>query len=167
MAGFREIKSPNFWDNRSGYRPESIVIHITDGSAQSTIHTFQNPASKVSAHYLVTQKGEVISFVEETSSAWHCGTVSAPTWQLLKKDVNPNLYTIGIEFESRNIGPLTWQQIFIGAWLISNVSQRWGIPLSDPYILGHREINAGKECPGKYVNVAALAWLAVSFGEKA
>jgi V8-like Glu-specific endopeptidase len=50
-----------------------VVIHITDGgrAINGTVGWFQNPAAKVSAHYIVGQDGEVVQMVRENDVAWH------------------------------------------------------------------------------------------------
>jgi len=157
--------SPNFWKGRKGQKPEAIVIHITDGTAQSCINTFQNPATSVSAHYLVTKQGTIISFVEETDSAWHCGVVKNPTWPGLKKGVNPNLYTIGIENEGKGGDKPTLRQAIACAWLVRKICANWNIPLDPQHVIPHRWINGGKTCPGSGFEVGCLIWLAQILGK--
>ncbi|RLG70037.1 MAG: N-acetylmuramoyl-L-alanine amidase, partial [Candidatus Iainarchaeum archaeon] len=93
------IKSPNFWKGRRGFKPEAIVIHITEGTASSTIDWFTRIESQVSSHYLIDRSGKVYQFVKEEDTAWHAGKVVQASWKLLKQGVNPNFYTIGIELE--------------------------------------------------------------------
>ena len=94
-------KSPNFWVGRKGYRPEAVVIHIMDGTLVGTDSWFANHDSQVSAHYGVGKNGEVHQYVQENDTAWHAGRVDAPVWKLIRPNLNPNLYTIGIEHEGR------------------------------------------------------------------
>jgi N-acetyl-anhydromuramyl-L-alanine amidase AmpD len=156
--------SPNFWKGRKGYKPEAIVIHITDGTAQSCIFTFTNPDNKVSAHYLVTKTGEIIQFVAETDTAWHAGRVKAPTWPALKPGVNPNLYTIGIELEGKNNDMPTVAQTIAAVWLVNKICANWSIPLDVGHIVPHNAINSAKECPGRGIQVGCLIWLAQVLG---
>src|SRR3989344_3627451 len=94
-------KSSNFWVGRKGYRPEAVVIHIMDGTLPGTDSWFANPTSQVSAHYGIGKSGEVHQYVQENDAAWHAGLVNAPVWKLIRPNVNPNLYTIGIELEGK------------------------------------------------------------------
>ena len=68
----REVLSPN-WDERS--EPISmVVLHYTDlRSADEAIERLCDPAAKVSAHYLITEEGEVVRLVPEDKRAWHAG----------------------------------------------------------------------------------------------
>jgi N-acetylmuramoyl-L-alanine amidase len=84
---------------RGGFRPEAVVIHVMEGTLVGTDSWFNNPASKVSAHYGVGRDGTIHQYVSETDTAFHAGRRSKPTWGLIKDGINPNLYTIGIEHE--------------------------------------------------------------------
>jgi len=159
---YRFIKSPNYWVGRGTYKPEAVVIHITDGSKNSVINTFKNPSSNVSAHYLVTLGGSIIQLVKEEDTAWHVGRITRASWPLLRIGINPNLYTIGIEFEGFNGQRPTFLQAVIGAWLISRVCANWGIPIDTSHVIPHNWIRADKECPGGGISVGCLIWLAQS-----
>jgi len=64
--------SPNF-DERS--LPITIlVMHYTGmKDAASAINWLANPEAKVSAHYVVTEDGQVVQMVDEEKRAWHAG----------------------------------------------------------------------------------------------
>ena len=51
-----------------------LVLHYTGmPDAQSAIDWLANPESRVSAHYVVTEDGEVVRMVAEEHRAWqHC-----------------------------------------------------------------------------------------------
>src|SRR3546814_21046163 len=70
--GFRMIDtpSPNFDERKL---PVSmLVLHYTGmADAASAIEWMANPASKVSAHYCVTEEGQVVKMVDEDKRAWH------------------------------------------------------------------------------------------------
>ena len=155
--------SPNFWHGRKGYKPEAIVIHITDGTAKSCINTFLNPRTEVSSHYLIAKTGQIFNFVNEKDSAWHCGKIVRPKWKLLKKGVNPNRYTIGIEHEGQNNDPLTLEQIIASSKLISLIAKKWNIPLDNQHIIPHNWIRSDKICPGKGINIECLICLSKVF----
>jgi N-acetylmuramoyl-L-alanine amidase len=120
------------------------------GSFSSTVHWFADPASRVSSHYLVGLDGRVIQFVDERDTARHAGRVKDPTARLVGAD-NPNLYTVGIEFEDGG-EPHTVErpneQYGAGAELLRAIAERWSIELDREHVVGHREIYAAKTCPG-------------------
>lgn len=143
-------KSPNFWSGRKGYKPELIVIHIMDGTLPGTDSWFINPASQVSAHFGIGKKGEVHQYVKEEDAAWHAGRVDAPSAKLVKANVNPNLYTIGIEHEGKPEDKWTDEMKQASASLIREVCQRWQIPIDRDHIIGHYQIYSKKpDCPAR------------------
>lgn len=154
------IGSPNKTIGRGNHSPEAIVIHIMEGSLKGTDSWFKTPASQVSAHYGVGKNGDVHQYVDELNTAWHAGRVASPTWALIKKNINPNVYTIGIEHEGVANSPWTDEMYGASALLISAICQRWGIPLDRNHIVGHREIYAPKTCPGAVVSLDKLLLLA-------
>lgn len=143
-----EKKSPNFWSGRKGYRPEAVVIHIMDGTLVGTDSWFANTTSQVSAHYGIGKNGEVHQYVQENDAAWHAGRVDAPVWKLIKPNINPNLYTIGIEHEGKPDDVWTDAMKQSSATLIREICQRWQIPIDRDHIVGHFEIFSKKpNCP--------------------
>ena len=143
-------KSPNFWAGRKGYRPEGVVIHIMDGTLVGTDSWFANPASLVSSHYGIGRTGEVHQYVKEEDTAWHAGRVDAPVWKLIKSNINPNLYTVGIEHEGKPDDVWTDAMKQSSAALIREICQRWQIPIDRNHIVGHFEIFSKKpNCPAR------------------
>jgi len=90
--------TPNFVPGREGHAPEGIVLHTADGSFESVTAWFAKASSGVSAHYLVGLDGRVAQFVQEADTARHAGRKVRAVAALARK-TNPNLTTIGIEFE--------------------------------------------------------------------
>lgn len=141
--------SPNFWDNRSGYKPEAIVIHIMCGTLIGTDSWFANSQSQLSAHYGIGQAGDIHQYVKEECAAWHAGQVNSPLWNLLKPNINPNLYTVGIEHEGNpdTVWPDTMKAA--SAALIYDICKRWNIPIDRQHIIGHYQIDGVRKsnCP--------------------
>lgn len=78
---------------------DTIVIHYTaNGSIEDTIAWFQNPANKVSAHYVIDLDGRIVQMVPDAKRAYHAGVSS------LNGRVGVNAFSIGIELI--NWGPL-------------------------------------------------------------
>ena len=154
------IGSPNKDKGREGYRPEAIVIHIMEGTLKGTDAWFSNDESGVSAHYGVGKNGEIHQYVGESDRAWHTGRIVSPTWRLLKTDVNPNWYTIGIEHEGREDTSWSNAMYTASARLIDEICRRWSIPCDRDHIIGHREIRSDKTCPGFEVELDKLVDMA-------
>lgn len=142
---------------RSDYGVDMIVIHVTEGDAESVVSWFNNPKAEVSAHYMVRKDGVVVQFVSEDDTAWHAGRVSAPTAELVidRSPSNPNGYSIGIEHEGSGRERLTLGQRIASVGLIRDICARRGIPIDRRHIVGHHEIFAPKTCPGA-IDVDAL-----------
>jgi N-acetyl-anhydromuramyl-L-alanine amidase AmpD len=139
----RTAASPNFDEGRGGTAIDRIVIHIADVPiVQSVVNNFSNAASKVSAHYLVGPGGEVVQFVAEKDTAWHCK--------------GSNRRSIGIEHIAVKRGGADYprrdgsKQHFdaqaptqleyeTSAALVASLCDKYQLPINRSTILGHKE----------------------------
>lgn len=146
----------------SAFPVDLIVIHVTEGDADSVVAWFNDPAAKVSAHYLVQKDGTVVQFVREEDTAYHAGRVAGATATLVRDrpGANPNGYSIGIEHEGDGTHELTDAQHAASVELMRTIATRWSIPIDRTHIVGHHEIFAPKSCPGA-IDVDALVHDAV------
>jgi hypothetical protein len=161
------LLSGNHASGRGGHRPEALVIHVMEGTMESTLSWFRSPASKVSAHYGVSRAGEVVQYVRDEDTAWHAGRVLRPTAEMVleRPGVNPNLWTIGIEHEGGADQEPTAAQLAASAELMKTLSDRWDIPLDLRHVIPHRAIYAAKTCPGR-IEVSTLIQLATRGGAR-
>lgn len=148
-------------------RRENVVgigIHVTEGTADSAIAWFNTPAADVSSHYLVTKRGGIIQFVDETDEAWAQGRVDHPTAKLVlaRLGMNPNAYLISIEHEGDGQHDLTDAQRTASAELVADIARRHKFPVTREHVIGHHEIYSLKSCPGK-IDVDQLVRLAQTF----
>src|SRR2546423_5315577 len=107
----------------------AIVIHETDGTWLSATNWFQNPRSRVSAHYLVRAwDGGIMQFVAEGDTAYQARTA--------------NPWSIGIEheYDPRHAIPHTFAQYRSSALLVCAIARRYGIPTDRAHIVGHNEV---------------------------
>jgi N-acetyl-anhydromuramyl-L-alanine amidase AmpD len=143
-----QAPSPNFGAGRNGRKIVAIVDHITDGAMPGCLQWLQNPASQVSAHYVVARAGDIYKLVAESDSAWHCGIVDKPNWNLYD-GTNPNHYTIGIEHEGTD-GTLTAAQYQSTLWLHKQLVSAYAIPVDNNHIIGHCRLDTVNRanCPG-------------------
>lgn len=132
--------SPNRSVRAGGAKPTHIILHAMVGfygtQKSGTIALFMNPKSKVSAHYLVSRKGEICNMVKDSLAAWHVK--------------NFNSLSLGIEFEDMIPGVKgncmtnpnwhTPEQLKAGAELVATLMKKHNIPLknvmqhSDPFL---------------------------------
>ena len=86
--------SPNF-DSRNAQPVDMLVLHYTDMlNWQDALARLCDAEAKVSAHYLITESGEVHALVEESNRAWHAGEAS---WRGAS---NINTRSVGIELSN-------------------------------------------------------------------
>ncbi len=99
--------SPNFGHRKDGKRPSLLVLHYTGmETGEAAEGWLVNPASEVSAHYIVHEDGRIVQMVPESERAWHAGQSS---W---KGETDINSSSIGIEIV--NGGPLLGFPEFAG-----------------------------------------------------
>jgi N-acetylmuramoyl-L-alanine amidase CwlA len=145
-----------------GFKPEAIVIHIGEGSLRSIDQQFNDPNSKVSAHYCVAKSGIIHQYVHETDTAFHAGTVDRPSWPLIKPGqkpdtfINPNFYTIGIEHEGFADDQWPAAQLDTSAALVNEIAQRWEIELDEEHVIRHHQIRFAKSCPGNVIKISDI-----------
>lgn len=109
-----------------------IIIHDTEGSYTSAINTFQNPASYVSANYVIrSSDGAVTEMVHPRSVSWGAGN-----WYV-------NMHGINIENEGFAAQGKVWytKAMYSScAALVRYLAARYGIPLNRAHILGHDDV---------------------------
>lgn len=161
--------SPNRNTRRSGWRPDIIVNHITDGAYFGAVEWLCNPKSGVSAHFVVAKDGRITQLVELTDTAWANGTKTdasdnryfgfSKVDAVRARKVNANSYTISIEYEGFSKdgqGVLPEAQLAAGVELVQHiraeVKRLFGvdIPADRQHIVGHCDIvpKWKPNCPG-------------------
>jgi N-acetyl-anhydromuramyl-L-alanine amidase AmpD len=166
----------NYGPNPNNRWIEHIVIHAMASSMGSAINTFQNPTSKVSAHYLVGQSGRLVQMVREGDVAFHaansgcgCRGGSASSCSGYRSggeswSTGPcNCHSIGIELE--DLGQYKYSNNWVTAAmyqtladLVRSLCNKYGIPkkfvgykTDRSGILGHQHVEnrtPGKDDPG-------------------
>jgi len=134
------VGTPNYTPGRAGRKPIAIVNHITAGYYPGALTWMQNPAAKVSSHYLVLQNGRILQLVKDEDTAWANGIVNRPNWPLYD-GTNPNRYTLSIEHENISGGGLTEAQYQATLWLHKRLIKRWDIPINRDTIIGHDKLD--------------------------
>src|SRR3546814_14863219 len=94
MSDFIERWSPNF-DERS-LSISMIVLHYTGmKTGAEAIDRLADPAAGVSAHYVVSEDGQINHMVPEDKRAWQAGKAH---WRGIRED---NSASVGIEIVNR------------------------------------------------------------------
>lgn len=148
--------------SRGVHKPLIIVNHITAGSFQSVINTFNNLANDVSSTFLNGRDGRIRQFVDLKNRPKTNGFIRNPSSPIVKQigPLNPNYYSISIENEGyagNGIdGDITEAQFYSLCWLhkwiqtevirVFNVR----IPLNSTQVIGHFQIDSVQKasCPG-------------------
>ncbi len=161
MGIYDEVyQSPNFGypKGQSGRRGHGhdgsiigIGIHVSGATFQSNYNWIMNPSANASYNALIKDNGAIVSLVPEGNPAYSHGRIIKPSWPLLKKGVNPNIYTLSVARTGSNQNTWTTAQMESTIRLLEYWSGKYDIPLQRPYIFGHFEIDSEGRwyCPGK------------------
>lgn len=133
--------------SRNGATIKRIVLHYTSSrTINGTIEWFKDAKSQVSAHYIVSQSGDIVQMVEDSQKAWHC--------------YGNNADTIGIENCAQKGDKLTDSQSKKLAELLRYLKEEYH--LLNHEITGHRFTDANKgrtDCPGGlWISEMDLQW---------
>ncbi len=153
LAGVRRVPSPNFDERPSGALVRLLVIHAISlppgefgGEAVLDFFTNRlNPAGhsfyatiatlRVSAHFYIRRRGELIQFVPCARRAWHAGV---SVWHGLPAC---NDFSVGIELEGCDERPFTEKQYLRLARLTRILQATY--PIED--VVGHSDIAPGRK----------------------
>ena len=125
------IQSPNH-SSRAGADIDTVVVHYTTaGNFESTKNHFLDPASQVSAHYIIDKNGDIYQMVKDADKAWHAAQA--------------NRTSIGIEHVAKVGDRLTAAQEKSSVHLIKWLMTEYKIPKEN--IKAHKQSGA-TSCPG-------------------
>ena len=107
-----------------------VVVHVAEGSFAGTVAWFRNPRARVSAHYVVSRRGEVTRMLPHTRAGWHAGNGAV------------NLRSIGIEHEGFTWTPwtLTDAEYRASARVVATIMRRYVLPIDRRHVIGHNEV---------------------------
>ena len=133
----KEQKSPNFGARRNGIKtPSMIVIHSINLSLEASLNALCNPENEWSAHYLISETGDIYKLIEEKHRAWHAGL---SYW---RGETDINSHSIGIELQHQHLegdnAPYPLAQIDSLIKLCKDIFRRWNIPRYN--VIGHSDI---------------------------
>ena len=128
----RHIPSPNFGARRDGARVSLIVLHYTAVPCDRAIELLCDPEREVSSHYLISERGELVSLVPEADRAWHAG---AGQWGGVT-DVNSQ--SIGIEIENDGKAAFAEPAMILLEALLRDLLHRYKLP--PEAVIGHSDL---------------------------
>lgn len=149
-----EAPSPNF-DTRAGTAVDLVVLHYTGmHSGADALKRLCDPTTKVSAHYLIEEDGQIFRLVGEGDRAWHAGISS---WHgradTNARSIGIELVNPGHEFGYRLFPKAQMQSLVV---LLRDIFTRH--PISPYAVVGHSDVApARKSDPGELFD---WAWLA-------
>jgi N-acetylmuramoyl-L-alanine amidase len=150
----RFVASPNYGERRGYSRPNCLILHYTGmPTGEAALKTLTDPASEVSAHYLIWEDGLIDQLVAESDRAWHAGKGS---W---KGESDLNSASIGIEIvnpgHDGGSPPFPERQIEATIALAQDICVRWTI--ARERVLAHSDVApARKRDPGEAFPWATL-----------
>lgn len=150
----RFVASPNYGERRGYSRPNCLILHYTGmPTGEAALKALTDPASEVSAHYLVWEDGSIDQLVAERNRAWHAGRGS---W---KGETDLNSASIGIEIvnpgHEGGSPSFPLPQIDATIALARDIGARWAI--APERVLAHSDVAPSrKRDPGEAFPWAAL-----------
>ncbi|RDC59246.1 N-acetylmuramoyl-L-alanine amidase [Alteripontixanthobacter maritimus] len=131
----QERPSPNF-DERTA-PIDTLVIHYTEMDGPDLALTRMcDPEAGVSAHYLISEAGEVFRLVQEDKRAWHAGV---SCW---RGNTDVNNTSIGIELDHpghrHGYREFSETQFLALVPLVARIVKEHGIPRAN--VVGHSDV---------------------------
>lgn len=155
QAGVEVRVSPNFGSRREGKSPSIIVLHYTGmETGEGAEAWLADPASEVSAHYVVHEDGQIVQMVREADRAWHAGK------SFWAGETDINSISVGIEIVNpgHTLGYTDFPDPQISAViaLCSGIATRHRI--RPECVLAHSDVAPGRKVdPGEKFPWALLA----------
>lgn len=114
-----------------------VVLHYTAmGSCVQALNRLSDPETEVSAHYVISESGQVFQMVPEDLRAWHAG---AGSWGTVS---DLNSHSIGIELANggpdAGLPPFPEPQMIALELLMAGVMERWAIPAKN--VIAHSDM---------------------------
>lgn len=148
----------NSWP-RNGVTPTHLVIHGTAGGSDGGSVAAYMGSVGVSTHFVISIDGTPWQCVSADAAAWANAPLKSPLINFVHADLNPNLWTISIEFckpDVTNQVNITAEQQRAGFALIAAICDQYHIPKrkgdENGGIIGHADINSIDRamCPGTF-----------------
>lgn len=151
------------FENRQGYSPSFIVLHIQAGTTRSSLDWWANgyvDGAKVTASstVMIQRDGSILQVIPEQHAPWTNGDDNRPTTAglpLVQMPGNSNLHTLSIEAEGMSGADVLNYPAQLDAieWQVRDWMARYPIPISN--VIRHGDVNSvdRPNCPGAYYPV--------------
>jgi N-acetyl-anhydromuramyl-L-alanine amidase AmpD len=145
--------------SRQGYAPTHLVLHGTAGGSNGNDVIAYMGTVDVSTHFVISVDGTIWQAVSCDTAAFANAPLKAPRFTFDNANVNPNYWTISIEFckpDTTNEINITDAQFISGVALIGLICDTYNIPKrsGDGHsgIIGHCDLNSidRSMCPGTF-----------------
>lgn len=141
----REQLSPNF--NERSLPVSMVVLHYTEMKpVETALERLCDPEASVSAHYLITEEGEVVRLVAEDKRAWHAGL----SYWRGHKDVNSASIGIELDHPGHELGYREFSEAQIDALvpLLHRIVKEHDIPRAN--VVAHSDVAPARKIdPGE------------------
>ena len=100
------------------------------GRVLGSVQWLRNPRARASAHYVVSQRGEIVQLVRDGDIAWHAGNYTI------------NRGSVGIEHEgyAGRAGSVTEAEYRASAQLAAYLARRSLMPIDRKHFIGHADV---------------------------
>ena len=131
----KKSKPLNYGERADGVEPSMLILHYTGmESMEAAKDRLTDPASQVSAHYLIDEDGTVFDLVPEDKRAWHAGvSFWAGETDINSASIGIELVNPGHEFGYR---PFPVEQMQALVRVCQGVLDRHNIL----HVLGHSDV---------------------------
>lgn len=147
-------RSPNH-DTRGAQAIDMLIFHYTDMlSTQEALDKLCDASSEVSAHYVISEEGDIYALVDESQRAWHAGVSH---W---RGSNNINARSIGIELcnpgHTHGYKPFPSAQMEALITLSQSILSRY--PVAPRNVQGHSDVAfLRKKDPGELFDWRMMA----------
>jgi N-acetyl-anhydromuramyl-L-alanine amidase AmpD len=109
---------------------ECIVVHVTEGGFDGSVHVLTGRRSHASAHYVVNRDGRIMQLVHQSDIAWHAGNARI------------NKESVGIEHVGLTYDPAGFPraEYVASAKLAAWIARRALMPIDRAHFIGHSEV---------------------------
>ncbi len=156
-----DTPSPNHDARPGGMAVDMLIIHYTGmNTATEALERLCDPASKVSAHYLIKEGGDIHALVPEDRRAWHAGvSLWAGRPQVNDCSIGIELVNPGHEWGYRAFPDTQMNAL---ADLTLDICRRYAI--AQDRILGHSDVAPDRKTdPGELFDWRRLAKAGVGY----